>query len=93
MDGAVSVTQEAYMQRNGWVWAAQDQAVRQCGVKVLDPSAYLCRSGRCHGTLKGRPMYFDDDHLSESGNALIAPMFGQVFALQPATASLARRLR
>lgn len=85
MNGDVSVAQGDYLQRNGWVWAAQDRAVKACGVRVLDPSAYLCRNGRCHGTIAGRPMYFDDDHLSESGNALVAPMFAQVFAQQPAS--------
>lgn len=91
MDGAVSVAQEEYMERNGWVWAAQDQAVRQCGVKILDPTAYLCRDGRCHGTLKGRPIYFDDDHLSESGNALVSPMFRPVFGPAATLAGDSRR--
>lgn len=90
MEGEVSVAQADYMARNGWVWEAQDQAARQCGVKVLDPTAYLCRDGRCYGTLQERPVYFDDDHLSESGNALIAPIFGQVFGGHNATVRLAR---
>ncbi|MFC4931733.1 acyltransferase family protein [Massilia sp. GCM10023247] len=85
MGGEVSVARADYMRRNGWVWAAQDQAARQCGVKVIDPTAYLCRGGRCYGTLQGRPVYFDDDHLSEAGNALIAPLFGQVFGGHGAT--------
>lgn len=79
MDGDVSISLADYQARNGWVWRAQDAAARSCGVQVLDPSAYLCSGGRCHGLRGGRPMYFDDDHISEYGNALLAPMFAPVF--------------
>lgn len=80
LDGDVFVTNDDYMRRNGWVWAAQDQARMKCGAQLIDPTTYLCRNGRCNGTLEGRPLYFDDDHLSEFGNALIAPAFAPVFS-------------
>jgi hypothetical protein len=62
------------------VWAAQDAAAAQCGVKILDPLPYLCQDGRCWGSKDGRPIYYDDDHLSEYGNKLLVPMFKEVFA-------------
>ncbi len=62
------------------VWAAQDAAAAQCGVKILDPLPYLCHDGRCWGSKDGRPIYYDDDHLSEYGNKLLVPMFKEVFA-------------
>ena len=73
------ITLEAYQRRNAWVWAAQDAARDQCGVKILDTTAYLCRAGRCYGSQNGRPLYSDDDHLSDFGNKLLVPMFKQVF--------------
>lgn len=73
------VTMDAYQKRNAWVWAAQDAARDRCGVKILDPTPYLCRDGRCYGSQHGRPLYSDDDHLSEFGNKLLVPMFAQVF--------------
>jgi peptidoglycan/LPS O-acetylase OafA/YrhL len=73
------ITLASYQKRNAWVWAAQDAARDQCGVKILDPTPYLCRSGRCYGSQNGRPLYSDDDHLSEFGNKLLVPMFKQVF--------------
>jgi peptidoglycan/LPS O-acetylase OafA/YrhL len=79
MDGEVSISMSDYQARNGWVWSAQDEAARRCGVKVLDLTASLCRNGRCYGTQGGRPMYFDDNHLSEYGNTLLAPLFAPVF--------------
>ena len=75
----VSISLEEYHKRNSLVWAAQDVAHDQCGVKVLDPLPYLCRDGRCYGSKEGRPLYVDDDHLSESGNRLLVPMFAEVF--------------
>jgi hypothetical protein len=73
------ITMEEYKKRNAWVWAAQDAAHRQCGIKILDPTPYLCRSGKCYGSQNGRPLYSDDDHLSEFGNKLLVPMFAEVY--------------
>jgi hypothetical protein len=70
---------DAYRARNAWVWAAQDAARDQCGIKILDPIPYLCRDGRCYGSQNGRPLYTDSNHLSEFGNKLLMPMFKQVF--------------
>jgi len=75
----ISVSEAEYRARNGWIWQAQDAAREQCGVVILDPTAYLCRAGRCYGSLKGRPLYYDDDHLSEYGNKLLVPMFQRAF--------------
>jgi len=79
----VSISLAAYHQRHDFVWAAQDVAREQCGVKILDPLPYLCWDGRCHGTKDGRPLYYDDNHLSEFGNKLLVPMFARVFEPLP----------
>lgn len=75
----ISISLADYHQRHAFVWAAQNAARDQCGVKILDPLPYLCRDGRCHGAKNGRPLYYDDDHLSEYGNKLLVPMFAEVF--------------
>ncbi len=75
----VSISLANYHQRHAVVWAAQDAARDRCGVKILDPLPYLCREGRCYGLKDGRPLYYDDDHLSEWGNKLLVPMFAEVF--------------
>lgn len=76
----ISISLEEYHARHKVVWAAQDAAAAQCGVKILDPLPYLCHDGRCWGSNDGRPIYYDDNHLSEYGNKLLVPMFKQVFA-------------
>ncbi len=78
-DPLISISLEEYHARHAVVWAAQDEAARQCGVKILDPLPYLCHDGRCWSSKAGRPLYYDDDHLSEYGNKLLVPMFRQIF--------------
>jgi peptidoglycan/LPS O-acetylase OafA/YrhL len=72
-----------YHARNDFIWAAQDAAHAQCGVQILDPLPYLCWDGVCHGSRDGRPLYSDDNHLSEFGNKLLVPMFKQVVPPEP----------
>lgn len=83
----ISITLADYHQRHAFIWAAQDAARDRCGVKILDPLPYLCPDGRCHGAQNGRPIYYDDDHLSEYGNKLLVPMFAEVFQPQGKGAS------
>jgi len=73
------ISLEDYQQRHEFIWTAQDAARDRCGVKILDPLPFLCSDGRCNGAKDGRPLYFDDDHLSEYGNNLLIPMFSRVF--------------
>lgn len=75
----ITILIKDYQKRNSWVWEAQDAARLQCGIKILDPIPYLCEDGRCYGSKNGRPLYHDDDHLSEFGNKLLVPMFAEVF--------------
>ena len=70
---------DQYMARNKLVWDAQDRAAKHCGVKILNPIPYLCDAEKCYGTQNGSILYFDDDHLSETGNKLLIPMFKEIF--------------
>jgi peptidoglycan/LPS O-acetylase OafA/YrhL len=74
----VSITIDQYRARHAVVWAAQDEASRRCGVKILDPLPFLCHDDQCIGAKDGRPLYYDEDHLSEFGNRLLIPMFAKV---------------
>lgn len=80
---AVQITLEEYHKRNRLVWEAQDKAVKQCGVKILNPLPYLCDDQYCYGSKNGRPLYYDDDHLSEYGNKFLVPMFEEIFKSNP----------
>ncbi|QYJ97617.1 acyltransferase [Shewanella alkalitolerans] len=75
----IYIDESDYHRRHDAVWRAQDKAVGACGAKILDPLPYLCHDGRCMGSLEGRPLYFDSNHLSEYGNKLLVPMFEKIF--------------
>lgn len=77
-DVDVSISLDSYHKRHEFVWEAQDEASKKCGVKILDPLPYLCKNGRCDGSVKGIPRYYDDDHLNEHGNKLLKPMFDKI---------------
>jgi peptidoglycan/LPS O-acetylase OafA/YrhL len=78
-DVDISISLDEYHRRHDFIWEAQNVARDRCGVKILDPLPYLCSKGRCNASRDGRPLYFDDNHLSEFGNKLLVPMFEEVF--------------
>lgn len=50
------------------------------GVTVLDPASVLCDDGGlCRAELDGHSLYKDDNHLSQVGARLIAPLFEPLF--------------
>jgi peptidoglycan/LPS O-acetylase OafA/YrhL len=79
----VSISLQEYHARHRVVWEAQDAARAQCGVQILDPLPFLCSGGRCWGDKDGVPIYYDDDHLSERGAALLRPLFATMFTKAP----------
>lgn len=76
----ISASVAAYKKHNDFVLNAQEQAARQCNVKLLDPVPWLCTGDICTGSKDLKPLYQDDNHLSESGNKRLVPMFAQIFA-------------
>lgn len=74
----VSISSEDYYKRNELALKAQSEAAQKCGATLLDPLPYLCGEGRCWGDQDGRPIYFDDDHLSLRGGDLLAPLFKKI---------------
>ena len=77
--GEVSIPRSDYDQRHQLAREAYQQASEQCGVTLLDPVPYLCDEQKCYGSKDGMPLYFDDDHLSERGAALLMPMLQSIF--------------
>ncbi|WP_312345331.1 acyltransferase family protein [Leclercia sp.] len=78
----LSIPVATYAKQNAVILQAQARAAKQCGVQVLDPTPWLCTAGRCMGSKNLQPWYFDDNHLSETGNKMLVPMFRQIFSSQ-----------
>ncbi|MDG2968443.1 acyltransferase family protein [Pseudomonas extremaustralis] len=77
--GSVSLSLDEYIERNTFVWEAQNEAARRCGVHILNPIPYLCSNGECLGDKDGTPLFYDDNHLNEYGDDVLVPMFSKVF--------------
>lgn len=75
----VKVSMADYRARNAVVGAWLQEARTTCGVRLLDPTPYLCADGWCGGSRRLQPLYFDTNHLSERGNRVLLPLFRQAF--------------
>lgn len=76
----VTLPREDYERRQAFITGLQDEAANRCGVKILDPTEFLCDDSVCYGNDdKKMPYYRDKDHLSEYGNKVLVPMFERVF--------------
>lgn len=71
----ISTSLEDYQRRNHLAIQAIEVAAQACNAQVLDPTPYLCPHGRCMGSQDGVPLYFDDNHLVDSGNQLLRGLF------------------
>lgn len=74
-DIELGMTRAAYDVVNAYSWWLQDQVAERCGAKILDVTELLCDEHRCFAEHDGIPVYRDQDHLSESGNKLLLPLF------------------
>ncbi len=68
-----------YYEKNSFVWSIQNDALKECGVEILNPLPYLCDNKVCYGSIAGKPLYLDNDHLNEYGSRYLTPMFDSVF--------------
>ena len=75
----VSVNREFYLAENALIRTIIETSAEFCKAKIIDPVDYLCADGKCLGSVNGRPLYYDDDHLSEYGNKLLVPMFKKIW--------------
>ncbi|GGA98973.1 hypothetical protein GCM10007414_10000 [Agarivorans gilvus] len=74
-----SVSLEDYQNRNRVVIDSINALHEQCGVDVLYTKDYLCGEEYCDAQLSSRPLYFDDNHLSEFGNRALTSAFEGLF--------------
>ena len=71
----IFTTVQSYIERNQLILDAQKKAAKSCSAEILKPIDYLCHDGLCYGSENLQPLYFDDNHISETGNKKLIPMF------------------
>lgn len=67
-----------YQKENAFIIATMKAAQEQCGIHLLDPTEVLCEDGKCLPSEAGRPLYYDNHHLSEYGNQRLIPLFEKI---------------
>ena len=75
----VTIPLGEYKSRNQFVVSVMEDAAKSCGIQLLDPEPYLCDAQQCYGSSNGKPLYWDDNHMSESGNKKLVPMFQAIW--------------
>lgn len=74
-DYEIKVNKQSHLLKNQLVIETQNKAAELCGISILDPLPYLCDDSYCYGDKEGRPLYYDQHHLSEYGNTLLIDLF------------------
>ncbi|QDP01973.1 acyltransferase family protein [Thalassotalea sp. PS06] len=73
------ITKHEYGQRNAFMHGLYENAAETFNVNLLDPSEYLCDDTSCFAVKQGVPLYYDDNHLNETGNKVLIPMFEKIW--------------
>jgi len=78
----IRISQSIYEKRNFDANMILDEISRDNGnVRILDTSKYLCHDNYCYGSVAGQPLYRDSNHMSESGNKMLTPMFESMWKM------------
>lgn len=75
----ISIPMERYQIENKFILEVMETAKQQCGVHLLDPTQYFCHNGLCDATEGNKPLYFDDNHITEYASMKLVPLFKQIF--------------
>jgi peptidoglycan/LPS O-acetylase OafA/YrhL len=75
----VTIPLSEYKSRNQFVLSVMEDAAKSCGIQLLDPEPELCDAQYCYGSINGKPLYWDDNHMSESGNKKLIPVFRSIW--------------
>ncbi|MGD8111350.1 acyltransferase family protein [Vibrio sp. TRT 17S01] len=78
-DLRVKIPVSDYLSRSEQVDAFYADIESRCDVTIIDPTDTFCDQEYCYGDDEGRPLYFDDDHLSEYGASKLIPLFKKVW--------------
>ncbi|MEM9048165.1 MAG: acyltransferase family protein [Pseudomonadota bacterium] len=71
-------TRAAFLTRQAGVFSSFDRLAAEHDATLIRPDSLLCPQIYCAIVHSGQTLYFDDDHLSLAGAALLAPLFDPV---------------
>jgi hypothetical protein len=73
--GDCTYERDASISRSGA--AAQDEAARGLGIRVIDLNDRICATPRCAVVRNGRVVFTDDNHLTASFSRTLGPVLGE----------------
>ncbi len=59
--------------------------------RIIKPSDRLCERGRCLAVANGKPLYYDDDHVSIHGADRLAPLFSDLFVRDASSGTISAK--
>lgn len=74
-DFRVKIKFSEYEERNKIFSEIASRLKKECNVNYIPVKDKFCDSQFCYGDIDGRPVFFDDDHLSEFGASQLIPRF------------------
>jgi peptidoglycan/LPS O-acetylase OafA/YrhL len=74
----IGIGLSAYTNRNIKILREIEKAKNHCNVKILRTTDHLCKNNFCNANEGVQPLYFDDDHLSETGNRKLIKLFKEI---------------
>ncbi|PKF60631.1 acyltransferase [Psychromonas sp. psych-6C06] len=74
-DFRVKLKIQEYNQRHLAFQATVAELQNTCNIKIIPIVNNFCDESFCYGDINGRPLYIDDDHLSEYGASILIPTF------------------
>lgn len=77
-DFRVKISAKEYSERNYIFNSLISKLETQCNVIQISVKESLCDKDFCYGDIEGKPLYYDDDHLSEFGASKLIPVFRKV---------------
>ena len=87
----IAPTRSEFEQRQASVLRTMTSLAQWPGVALVRPDTLLCATATCQIAVRGQPIYFDDDHLTRRGAAMLEPMLEEIFASRaPANQASAR---
>jgi peptidoglycan/LPS O-acetylase OafA/YrhL len=72
-----NIPKQMFLQRSQFITNGLGKVENSCGVALIDASEVLCNEDECQIHKDNRPIYYDDNHLSEWGNKLLVPVLSK----------------
>lgn len=75
----IFIEKSEHLERTKMVRGSFIKLEEKCNVNIIDLDKALCsENGKCYADIDGRPMYYDDDHLSEFGANSLIPLIKKI---------------